>query len=162
MTAAAPLQRQMPLDDARICVLLTPSGVRAELRTFHYDEHEITSLIEAHELAPAFNIGLGGRREFRVMPSALKFYQQTGGSRRRRMMRAEILEELYRGVSAHPVLDGEVIRRWLNCSSDHLTRLVDEGFLTQAPGTRYRKGPDGSPKILRGSFEEFLFNSAKV
>ena len=30
-------------------------------------------VIEAHEIAPAFNIGLGGRRELRVLPSANAF-----------------------------------------------------------------------------------------
>lgn len=152
----------MPLNDATICVMLTPDAVRAELRTFHFDEHEVLALIEAHELAPAFNIGLGGRRELRVLPSAIEFYRNTG-SRRRRMLQHEMLAELYRGVSsAQPVLDGELIRRILCCSGDHLTRLVDEGFLTQAKGTQYRKGPDGSPKIPRASFENFLFSSAKI
>jgi len=162
MTSTTPqLQRVMPLDDARICVMLTPDAVRSELRMYHYDEHEVISLIEAHELAPAFNIGLGGRRELRVMPSAISFYRKSSGQRRR-MLRAEVLEELYRGVSQHPVIDGELIRRILCCSGDHLVRLVDEQFLQQAPGTEYRKGPNGSPKVLRTSFEEFLFTSAKL
>lgn len=165
MTSAAPisLQRVMPLGDAKICVMLTPSAIRAALETYHFDEHEVRDLIEAHELAPGFNIGIAGRRELRVLPSAVPFYLETGGSRRRRLLRHEVLTELYRGVSsAQPVLDGELIRRILNCSADHLTRLVDEGYLAQARGTQYRPGPDGSPKIPRPSFEEFLFSSAKV
>jgi len=153
----------MPLADATICVLLTPSGVRSELSVYHFDEHEVRELIEAHELAPAFNIGICGRREFRVLPSALEFYRQTGGSRRRRMLQTEVLLELYRGVRTwQPAIDGELLRRILNCSGDHLTRLVDEGFLTEAPGTKYRQGPNGSPKITRASFESFLFSTAKV
>ena len=158
----ATIQKVMPLNDAKICVLLDPGAIRAQLATYHYDEHEVVELIEAHELAPAFNIGLGARRELRVMPSALAFYQQTGGSRRRRMLTPEILAELYRGLPAQPVLAGELIRRVLNCSADHLTRLVDEGYLEQAAGTEYRRGPGGSPKIPRASFEEFLFGSAKL
>jgi hypothetical protein len=156
------LQKVMPLNDAKICVLLDPGAVRAQLSTYHFDEHEVVELIEAHELAPAWNIGLGARRELRVLPSAISFYEQTGGSRRRRMLRAEILAELYRGLSSQPVLEGELIRRVLNCSADHLTRLVDEGYLAQAAGTEYRRGPGGSPKIPRASFEQFLFESAKL
>lgn len=160
MTAAN--QRKLVLDVASTCVLLTTGGVRAELTLL--DEDDVLAAVLDHTLAPAFDLGLGGRRDLRVLPSALDFYRQTLGSRRRRISERELLEELLRGQkpadqrpgNSEGWLAGEAVRLILNCGSTHLINLIDDGELAQMPGTSYRRGPNGSAQIPVASLKDFL------
>lgn len=148
------LQRKMILDDAQLCVLLTVSGVREQLPGF--DEDDVLAAVLDHTLAPAFDLGMGGRRDLRVSPSAVEFYRTTGGSRRRRLSEAEMFAEVLRGHDGKPWIAGERVRHILNCGSTHLINLIDDGELAQMPGTNYRRGPNGSAQIPLANFKSFL------
>lgn len=153
------LQRKLILDDAQLCVLLTVGGVREQLPGF--DEDDVLAAVLDHTMSPAFDLGMGGRRDLRVSPSAVEFYRKTGGSRRRRISDAEMFTEVLRGCSPHGPLGqtwiaGERVRMILNCSSTHLINLIDDGELEQMPGTNYRRGPNGSAQIPLASFKGLL------
>lgn len=153
MTAA--LQRKLVIGDDLLCVLLTVSAAREKLPG--HDEDDLLALCQDKFIAVAFDIGLGGRRELRLLPSAVEFYRKTGGSRRGNANWADAWAEITRGFNAEkPWFDGERLRHVLCCSATHVTNLVDEGWLAEMPGTAYRRGPGGAPKITRASLERFL------
>jgi len=135
------------------CVLLTVRGVRGRLTWF--DEDDVLAAAKRHALAPAFDIGLGSRRELRILPSALDFYSRTKGARRR-VTETELWDEVLRGHDGKPWIAGERLRLTLNCGSGHLLNLLQEGELVQMPGTNYRRGPDGSARIPLDSVKDFL------
>lgn len=149
------LQKKFVLNDSQLCVLMTANSVREELPG--HDEDDVLAACVDHSIPVAFDIGLGGRRELRVLPSALEFYKKTGGSRTRRVPWAESWLEITRGLNtSKPWMDGEIVRCLLNCGGDHLIRLVDEEWLDQMPGTEYRRGPGGAPQIKLKSLETYL------
>jgi hypothetical protein len=152
------LQKKFVLADAQLCVLLTASSVREELPG--HDEDDVLAACLDHSIPTAFDIGLGGRRELRVLPSALAWFKKSLGYRTRRVPWPEVWSELTRGLNTEkPWLDGEIVRCLLNCGGDHLIRLVDEGWLAMMPGTTYRRGPGGAPQIKLKSLETYLKNN---
>lgn len=153
------LQKKFVLAETQLCVLLTASSVRQELPG--HDEDDVLAACLDHSIPTAFDIGLGGRRELRVLPSSVAHYQKTLGSRPRRVSWAEVWSEITRGINRDkPWLDGEIVRCLLNCGGDHLIRLVDEGWLEALPahgnGQLYRRGPGGAPQIKLKSLEVYL------
>lgn len=154
------LQKKFVLADAQLCVLMTTGSVREELPG--HDEDDVLAACLDHSIPTSFDIGLGGRRELRVLPSALAFFKKSLGYRTRRVPWAEVWSEITRGVRAAPGqfektwVDGEIVRVILNCGGDHLLRLVNEKWLEQMPGTTYRRGPGGAPQIKLKSLETYL------
>ena len=147
-------QRKLVLPVETLCVLLTTGAVRAELTML--DEDDVLAAVLDHTLSPAFDLGLEARRDLRITRSALDFYRQTLGSRRRRISDREMFEELLKGHDGKPWIAGERVRFILNCSSTHLINLIDGGDLGQMPGTSYRRGPNGSAQIPLASFKDFM------
>lgn len=150
---AAP-QRKTLLNDTTLCVLLTVGGCREQLPG--HDEDDVLACCLERTLDWSFDIGRGGRRDVRVLPSALKFFKLCGGTRHRGLPWAEALEEIFRGVEDKPWIEGERARLILNCSSTHLLNLVEDGELETMPGTKWRRGPGGSPQVKREAFADFL------
>lgn len=149
-------QLQFPVRADRYCVLLTPASVRDRLADFDLDAVAVTEACRAHLLAPTFDIGLGGRELLRILPSAVTFYDQSGGARTRRIPLAELFTEALRGYGAVERLSGEQARKILNCEGGHINALVDGGELTKVAGTHRRFGPGGSDQITVVSFKDFL------
>ena len=156
-------QLPMPLAADKFCVLLTVNSVRDRLADYGLDEDDVKAMCLDHSLAPAFDIGLGGRNELRIVPSGVTFYLQTLGARRRRISEAEWMAEILRGLDdrdgsgylSRP-LSGERVRGIFNCGADHINALVDAGELRVVPGTERRPGRNGCDQITRPSFKDFL------
>jgi hypothetical protein len=152
--SATATQRKFVMDVESLCVLLTVGAVRERLTS--YDEADVKAACEDHTLAPAFDIGLGSKKYRVVTPSAVDFFLQTLGSRRRRISEAEMFAEILRGHDGKPWIAGERVRLILNCSADLVNALVDEAELAVMPGTQRRQGPNGSDQITVASFKAFL------
>lgn len=151
------LQTILPIRADKYCVLLTCAGVRTVLADFDLDNDGVIEACEEHWLAPAFDIGMEGRRDLRILPSAVKFFDATGGSRTRRMTLAEMFAEVLRGRPCpEGWISGESARAILNCEGGHINGLVDEGWLETVPGWKRRCGPGGSDRITLASFKAFL------
>lgn len=160
---SAAIQLPMPLRAEKFCVLLTVNSVRDRLADYEFNEDDVKTMCQDHTLAPAFDIGLGGRLELRVCPSAVTFYLQTLGSRRRRVNEGEWVAEILRGFADRRLescfqspLPGERVRGILNCGADHINALVDAGELRVMAGTERRPGRNGCDQILRPSLKDFL------
>ena len=124
-------------------------------------EDEVIALIEEGSLV-AWNIALPGaeRRELRVLTQTVALAQarmvSSGSARSGAQLITE--KETFTLLFPHakPFVTGTEAQRMLNCGSTHVIRLVNEGCLEQCKGSKYRRGPNGSPAITRESFEGFL------
>jgi hypothetical protein len=88
-------------------------------------EDEIVSLIEARQLAVAFNLSLGyqnRRREIRILPAALDFYKEHGTQRVMDCDWQRVTSEMLAGY-ALPWITATDIRSLLNCSSTQTIAL---------------------------------------
>lgn len=150
-------QLQFPIRAEKFCVLLPVNSVRDRLADFDLDEDSVIAACADHSLAPAIDIGLGGRAELRIVPSAVTFYDLCAGARSRRILLSELFAEVLRGVDVErPALSGERARAILNCSGGQMNALVDIGELSVLRGTERRRGPNGSDQITLASFKDFL------
>jgi hypothetical protein len=138
-----------------LCVLKTPASVREILPMC--DKRKVLELCQGHKIDTSFDIGSEGRCELRILPSAFSFFRQHRGEKRRHLLWSEVAAEILRGLDDRKDwIHGTVIRKILNCSAKHVSKLVMDEWLEVMPGTRIRRGPNGSPKVKRGSFMEFL------
>ena len=138
---------------AACCVMLTPCALRSALPG--WDEDDVLAAIRSHSLAPAFDIGLGARHLYRVLPSAVNWFTKSGGTKRR-LRDDETFVELLAGLQISTVISGEQARIILNCAGGHINALVDDGELSVKAGTKRRLGPGGSDCITLASFKDFL------
>jgi len=67
-----------------------------------------------------------------------------------------ILEAAIAGYPPRDWLSGPQIRRALAIGRTHLITLVESGALALVPGTSYRPGPHGCPRITLSSLQSFL------
>ena len=159
----APIQRNLPLSDARFRPTMGMDGAKHLLDLC---EDEVLGLIDEALLTHAWNIGLGGeRREVRVLRAAVDAYiawdQGRKDSRHARpsthsLSDAAACKLLLPPGHAKPFLTNGQVQRSLNCVSDHVLHLVAAKELALQPDTEYRRGPNGTALITVSSFESFL------
>lgn len=151
MPPANPLPQltiQSPLVDLElVCMALSLSAKRA------------LDLFARRELLFAFDLGLGSRREIRVLACELARLQGQSVDRVADFPAAvQIIfpnaPKAALGVVGKMPL--AVIARQLSISSDHALRLARDGSLSFVKGTQCRRGPHGSPAIEFSSVVELL------
>jgi hypothetical protein len=168
MTSAAPkrtvpaaLQRQLPVADPRLRVLVTINGAREREAFRNYDEDDILWLIENAYLV-AFDISLragkdSSARELRIFPDSLDYYAKTNGNpKAKKNPFAATWDRLILSNDTKPFLLSTRAQVILNCGSTHVTNLIDAGHLKQLAGTEYKVGRNGAACISRDSFLAFL------
>ena len=136
--------------------MLSISGARSLLPGL--GEDEIVSLIAARHLAVVFNISVGDhdrRREMRILPAAVDFYKEHGTKRLMDWDWVRITQEIMAGYRLDWITATD-IRLLLNCSSEQTIRFITLGQLSLAPGSKCRRGPLGSPRVLVESLLRFL------
>lgn len=146
-------QTKMILPGEKVfCPMTTVSGVRDRIAGL--DEDDVVALIEeTGELTHAWNIGLGGSSERRILTRCVEHFARTG--RPLILSQAQVLKEIFAGYDK-PFLTGTRVRLILNCGSTHIINIVEAGDLSTVPGTSWNTGPNGSPLITRESFIAFL------
>jgi len=147
------LQRKLILTDESLCPMITIEGARERLPG--HDEDDILALIEEGAIEFAWNIGLGERREVRMLKRAVEFCAATGGARRLNWSDARVAAEVLKG-SDKPWIEGVRLKLLLNCSSTQVISLVEAKALAVMPGTSWDRGPGNSPQISTESFKRFL------
>jgi hypothetical protein len=156
-----------------ISALQTFLPIRAERITKLMDVHCVRDRIGLNEddalmlarLEWGFDISSGEakRRELRIPPSVVNYFDSNGRPREKALSWEEVQKELLRGAvkSAHvrgrdmEYIEGTTAQFILNCSSTHLNSFIPYQ-LKLVPGTTYTSGPNGTPKITVDSFVEFL------
>lgn len=163
MTSVAPkaLQRQLPVVDARLRVLVTISGARQWEAFRNYDEDDLLWLIENDYLV-AFDISLrgaaaGSDRELRIFPDSLEYYAKTNANPKAKKNPFAISwDRLILANDHKPFLLSTRAQVILNCGATHVIELVKAGLLKQLDGTAFKRGRTGAAVITRDSFVSFL------
>jgi hypothetical protein len=117
------------------------------------DARQVVALVEEGKLI-AFNISATSirRMDLRILTKSVEHYRETGGKK------PHILEwpEVFHLILPHKNLfvRGNEVSRGLNCNPSHVANLISTSFL--AVSRKSKPGPDGSPFIIRASYENFL------
>jgi hypothetical protein len=151
---AGSAQRKLVLNDPTLLVLSTVHDARAQLPG--HDEDDILALIEEGQIPWAWNIALKSQnaaREIRIWPDCIAHYRNTGGQRPYRSAEPELNRILLDGK---PFVNGSRLKLIFNCGATHIINLVDSKQLRVMPGTKYHRGPNGSPAIEAQSLLNFL------
>lgn len=147
-------QRKMILDDPTLTVLSTIADARAKLPG--HDEDDILALIEEGIILHAWNIALKktAAREIRILPACIDHYKSTGGARPFPIGGPDPLAPIL--ATDKPFILGARLKLILNCGATHIINLVDAKLLRVLPGTKYQRGPNGSPVIEMKSLLSFM------
>ena len=124
--------------------------VNSVMRDLDVSADLVRAMVEEGGLI-AFNIAAAkSRAELRVLTRSVEHYRQT-----RQWLRLE-WPEIFRLILGHQQLfvRGYEVARCLNCDRGHVENLIATRCL--AVSQKSRPGPNGSPHITRGSFENFL------
>lgn len=127
--------------------------INSVMRDLDINADRVRALVEQGSLI-GFNISAAktARSELRVLTHSVEHYRRTGGEK---VLRLE-WPQIFRLILPHDKLfvRGVEIVRGLNCDRGHVENLIASGFLVCCK--KARPGPNGSPIITRGSFENFL------
>jgi hypothetical protein len=120
---------------------------------------QVKTLLKSRQLSWAFDFALGSRQELRVLATELARLQ--GQPVPRVADFNDALQIIFpdappkrAGVVA--TVRASVVAARFAVKSDHVVNLVREGWLTLAPGEKFRRGPGGSPNLLFETVVEFL------
>jgi hypothetical protein len=161
----AALQLGLSLRDARWRPVMDVNGAMAAL---DLDAREVAELAETPGMLIAWNIAVddslrsGTRHDphppkcLRILTRAIEHYRATLGSRRLEMEWPDVFRLLLPPGHSSEALLGTDIQRSLNCSDELVLDLIRAGKLDLVPNTIWKRGPAGSPQVLRASFERFL------
>ena len=153
-------QLRLPLHDPRYRRPMMP--VAAAKGILDVSEDDVVELIEVNQALWAWNVAAPGvgRRELRLLTQGVARYQELSGrgtTVNDRGFSWDQVQEFILGTgAAKPWITGVEVQRAIACGSTHVISLVESGSLELIPGTKYRRGPDGSPSIARDSFINFL------
>jgi hypothetical protein len=149
-------QRKMVLPgEALSLVLMTIEAARATIPG--HDEDDIIALVEEGAILFAWNIALGESREVRLYPDSVAHFASSGGHRPfPRTDNQVICHLLAQLTGGKPFTTGKRLALLLNCSSSHITNLIQAKRLALMPGTTYGPGKDGSPLITDFSVKKFF------
>jgi hypothetical protein len=162
-SAPAALQRQFPISDPLLCVLVTINGAREREAFRNYDTEDFHWLINERYLV-AFDISVLGEkgrdREWRILPHSLDHYAKTNGNPKARGRTGSV--NPYAATWDHIILKNHHEQNIsspragviLNCSPDHITKLIDARLLKTV--VAYSRGRNGAAVITRDSFLSFL------
>ena len=127
--------------------------VNSVMRDLDLDAGQVRALVEQGTLI-AFDISAkkSTRMQLRILTQSVNFYRQQD---RKAALRLE-WPEIFRLIVPHQKLfvRGVEVVRGLNCDRGHVENLINAGILVVS--RRSRPGPNGSPLITRGSYENFL------
>jgi hypothetical protein len=156
----AALQRQLPVADPRLRVLVTINGARQWEAFRGYNENDFLWLIE-NGYVVAFDISLRAgqdesARELRIFPDSLDHYARTDGHPKAKKNPFALTWErvLFPNQSDALLLStrAQVI---LNCSCAHIGNLIEARLLKQPEGAKERSRGHAAV-ITRDSFLSFL------
>lgn len=129
-------------------------------------EDEVISLIDQGLLSHAWNIGLGARREIRLLRRCIDAYAAWCANPRTGRRGLPDTGSIANDAVIHlsllppghdkPFLTNGQIQRALNCVSDHVLNLIAAKELAQLPDTKFGRGPAGSALVTLASFQQFL------
>ncbi len=119
---------------------------------------QIMIMVAARQLGWVFDLALGSRREIRILACEIARFQ---GSNFRTPDFTAAVNLIFPNMPPARVgvvskISGAVIGRQLSLGSDHVLRLVREGWLRAIPGGKCRRGPGGSLEVEFSSVVEFL------
>jgi hypothetical protein len=157
-------QTQLAVIDLALIPMVNVGTAIYLLRRFEFDEDDIAGLVGDGRLV-GWDIAAprAERRELRLWaPSIERFAERNFGRPALGEITfqwAEIVQTLLRPSNQSWVVGTEV-QFALNCSSTHVIGLIEHRppVLKLMPGTSYQTGRNGSPKIARDSFVNFLTN----
>jgi hypothetical protein len=127
--------------------------VNSAMRDLDMNADRVRALLDQGTLI-GFNISVknSGCCVLRVLTQSIEHYRATGGRK------PLVLEwpEIFRLILPHKKLfvRGYEIARSLNCDRGHVENLIAARLLVAS--RKARSGPNGSPIITRGSFENFM------
>ena len=138
-------------------------GMEGAKHLLDLGEDEILELIEEGRIAFAWNIGLGERREVRILRKSIDSYlsERDGCNADRNIVDTvptdeQALRMILPPGHQGPFLTNGQVQRSLNCVSDHVLHLVEAGALALVPKTTYRRGPAGAALVTVDSFTKFI------
>lgn len=122
---------------------------------------QVMLMVSARQLGWVFDLALGSRQEVRILASEIARYQ---GSNCRTPDFTAAVNQIFPDMPPARVgvvskISGAVIGRQLSLGSDHVLRLVREGWLHAIPGSKCRRGPGGSHQVEFASVVEYLKRS---
>lgn len=149
-----PTQRRLAIKvpyEAPLMSLPTAAGI------LELDVDLLLHLVEERALAWAWNIGLGNRRkELRVLTRCVSGFKETNSTCN---LGGESVGKIIGYILARekkPWVKGSRLKLLFACGETHILDLVNARELSVVDGTTWRRGPGGSPLILRVSVEAFL------
>jgi hypothetical protein len=149
------IQTQLGLRDPRLRPISDVKTVLRDLGEFEIGAEQVRELVEQRILI-GFNIAVDdrGRCELRVLTKSIEFFRSTNGRKYHELEWPKI----FRLICPHnkPLVRGTEISRTLICDGQHVLNLLMGGALVLMPGSKYSRGPGGSPCITRASYEQFL------
>jgi hypothetical protein len=151
------IQTQLGLRDPRVRSISDVKAVLRDLGEFEIGAEQIRDLVEQRVLI-GFDIGVqrhaGGRCELRILTKSIEFFRTTNGRKYHELE----WQKIFRLICPHnkPLVRGTEIARTLICDGQHVLNLLDARLFSLVPGSRFSRGPGGSPCITRESYEQFL------
>ena len=141
------------------CTMVLHTIQTARTRIPGHDEDAVLALIQEGLILHAWNIGLGVAQDIRILPASLDHYERTRGSSPDPLTADQALLSIHTALGGKPFTTGRKLKLLFNCSSSHITNLINAGRIDLLPDTQWGKGPHGSPTITWLSIAKFISTS---